>query len=167
MPTRLSAPLRGGLFALALLFLPIGAQADDDNPLGPQGLSEADAGRIAYFMESWFENLHFGNMDEWQKSWAEDGVLAPPGHKRLVGPKAIGEYMARIAQGTMQFELSSSTIVGRDDLAVVANTIVWNVPGVNVVANERYNQMIVLRKDEVGDWKVQSMLFNVPNAAQQ
>jgi len=165
MRTRPS-PLFAGLLALALL-LPLGAAADDDNPLGPQGLSEADAGRIGYLMESWFENLHFGNMEEWQKVWATDGVLAPPGEKRILGIKAISAYMEKIAQNTMQFELSSNTIVGRDDLAVVANTIVWDVPGLNVVATERYNQMIILRKDEAGDWKVQSMLFNVPNPAQE
>ncbi len=168
MPTRLSVRLRACLFALAAsVSLTSGAIADSDNPLGPQGLSDADAGRIQYFIESWTENLHFGNMDEYLAAWTDNAVLAPPGHALVVGPKAIGEYMQQVAQGTMQFQFSSATIVGRDDLAVVANTIVWDVPGMNVIATERYNQLIVLRKDDAGAWKVHAMIYNAPSAAEE
>lgn len=163
MATRCFAPLRTGLVALSCLFA-AGALADDDNPLGPQGINQADAGRIQYFIQSWFENLHFGNTEEFAKAWADDGVLAPPGSERIVGPKKISEFMRNLAQGTMQFEISSSSIAGQDDLVVVANTIVWDIPGTDVIATEQYNQMIVLRKDDTGGWQVQSMVYNSPVA---
>lgn len=155
------------LFALAAsLSLATGAFADDDNPLGPQGLSDAEAGKIQYFLESWTENLHFGNIDEYAEGFVDDAVLAPPGHDRIVGSQAIAQFMKNMAEGTMQFEFSSATIVGRGDLAVAANTIVWDVPGMNVIATERYNQIIVLRKGDDGSWKVQSMIYNAPEAAE-
>lgn len=167
MPTRLPARLRACLLALAAsVSLTSGAIADSDNPLGTLGLNEVDAGRVQYFIQSWTENLHFGNMDEYLAEWADNGVLAPPNHPLIVGPKAIGEFMQELAQGTMQFQFSSATIAGRDDLAVVANTIVWDVPGMNVIATERFNQLIVLRKDDAGAWKVHSLIYNAPSAAE-
>lgn len=162
MATRPFALLRAGLVALPL-FVATGAMAQD-NPLGPQGISEADAGRIQYFIQSWFEDIHFGNTDEFAAAWADDGVLAPPGSERIVGPKKIAEYMRNLAEGTMQFEISDASIAGADDLVVVSNTIVWDVPGTDVIATEQYNQMIVLRKDDAGGWKVQSMIYNSPVA---
>ncbi|GAB5377891.1 MAG: hypothetical protein AcusKO_43530 [Acuticoccus sp.] len=167
MATRFFAPLRVGVLALAAsTLLSAGALADTDNPLGTQGLSQADAGRIQYFIQSWFENLHFGNTEEYAKGWTDDGVLAPPGGGRIVGPQKISAYMRNLAEGTMQFEISSASIAGRGDLAVVANTIVWDVPGTDVIATERFNQLIVLRKDDTGAWKVQSMIYNAPDAAE-
>ena len=142
------------------------ARADDDNPLGPQGLSDAEAGKIQYFLESWTENLHFGNIDQYAEGFFDDAVLAPPGHARIVGSQEIAAFMKNLAEGTMQFEYSSATIVGRDDLAVAANTIVWDVPGMNVIATERYNQIIVLRKADDGSWKVQSMIYNAPEPSE-
>ena len=156
------ANIRNGLVAATMLALTFGAQADDNSALGPQGLSNGEAANIKRLIEGWTEQLHFGDIADWEKYFSKTAFLAAPGHEVVTGPGEIGALAKQDVNGGMQFSFSDWAIVGQNDLAVVYAQLIWDTEGVSDVEARRYNQMIVLRKEASGDWKIQSVIFNEP-----
>lgn len=157
MFNRFAAALFAGLLFVAGAGLGARAQqpAVDADVLGVQGLSDEEASGIKEMIEAWTKDLLADNLSAWEKYWTSDAVLAPPGQDRLVGKAAITAFAKKNFASGGSFAFENWSIAGREDLAVVNNTVNWK-PGSG--DSQTLNQTIVLRKDG-GDWRVQSVLY--------
>ncbi|GAB5375813.1 MAG: hypothetical protein AcusKO_22750 [Acuticoccus sp.] len=127
-------------------------------PLGVPGLAQDEVGKIKSMIEEWSKDLVSGDLAGWETYWTSDAVLAPPGADRLVGKSKIAGYAKANFSGVTGFTFTDWSVAGREDLAVVTNTIQTEGGSSPMIAN----QMIILRS-EGGNWKVQSVLYNLPN----
>ncbi|MEM0906389.1 MAG: nuclear transport factor 2 family protein [Pseudomonadota bacterium] len=167
MQHRLRITFSAGLLAVfctLVPFAPLHAQGVDETSLGVQGLSNSDAAGVKRQVEAWTEALHVRDYDSWKTFFAKDAVLAAPGHERIKGVNEIAAWAKKTMGISMTFSYNTWAIVGRDDLAVVTNSLIWRTEGVDARDASRFNQMIVLRKNADGDWLVQSVIFNSPVA---
>jgi len=157
MRKRSLAALLAGALALCVASLPATAQQSGANGsmLGPQGLETAEVAAIKSLIEAWTKDLSAGDYGAWAKYWARDPVLAPANHERIVGEQGIAKFARENLGGSTGFSFNDWTIVGREDLAVVTNTLTWEASG----GASTYNQIIVLRKVD-GNWRVQSVIYN-------
>lgn len=126
-------------------------------PLGVPGLAEDEVAKIKAMIEEWSKDLAGGNLSGWETYWTADAVLAPPGSDRLVGKSQITGYAKANFGDVTGFTFTDWSVAGREDLAVVTNTVQTEGGSKPLIAN----QMIVLRSDG-GSWKVQSVLYNLP-----
>lgn len=160
MVNRSLRALFAGMLAAGLMTLPVAAQqpSADGSSLGVQGLTDDEANGIKSLIEAWTKDLQSGDYAAWAKYWARDAVLAPPDHERIVGEAGIADYVRKNFGSSTGFSFDDWSIAGRDDLAVVTNTLTWQGNG----GDATYNQIIVLRRDG-SDWRVQSVIFNSPS----
>ncbi len=158
MFNRFAAALLTGLLFVAGAGLGARAQqpAVDADVLGTQGLSDDEANGIKTMIEAWTKDLLADNLAAWDKYWADDAVLAPPGEDRLVGKADITAFAKKNFGSGSGFSFDNWSIAGRDDLTVITNTVTWQPTGGD---SQTYNQMIVLRRESGGDWRVQSVLY--------
>jgi ketosteroid isomerase-like protein len=129
--------------------------------LGAQGLSDTACAAIKDTVETWTHALVTQDLDHWMASWAEDGVLMPPEHERVSGRANMLAYLQANFGPLESITFADWTMAGREDLAVVANTVTVTPrseggAGAPVVGK----QIIVLRAREDGRWLVQTVIFN-------
>lgn len=161
MLNRLAAALLLALLVAAGSSLDARAQAADANAtLGTQGLSDDEVATIRQTIEAWTKDFAGDDFAGWEKYWTSDPVLAAPGVDRMVGKADITAYVKKTFAGRGSYTFSDWSVAGREDLAVVTNTITWEPTGGQ---SEALNQMIVLRREQSGDWRVQSVLYNTPS----
>ena len=124
-------------------------------------LSDTDRDAIKSMMEEWTTSMVKGEWAAWQTHWAEDGVLFPPDHARVVGRPNILEFVSTQLGDVTSFEFSDWTIEGLGDLAVVTNTIRMEVGKAgSEPADASADQMLLIRKDVNGNWLVHKVIFN-------
>ena len=129
--------------------------------LGVQGLSDRELVVIQDTVESWTHALVTRDLDTWVTYWVEDGVLMPPDHDRVRGHAQLLACF-QVNFGSLEsISFADWNMAGREDLAVVANTVTVTTKsesgnGVPVVGK----QIIVLRARDNGRWLVQSVIFN-------
>jgi ketosteroid isomerase-like protein len=131
------------------------------NALGAQGLSDTELAAIKDTVEAWTDALVAHDLDNWMAHWAEDGVLMPPDHERVFGRANMLGYIQANFGPLESMTFADWSMAGRDDLAVVANTVTVTPKsegsaGAPVVAK----QIIVLRAEDDGRWLVQAVIFN-------
>lgn len=127
------------------------------NGLGAQGLPDAEVAAIKEVVETWTHALVVQDFDNWVTYWAEDGVLMPPEHDRVVGHSQLLAYMQANFMELESITFADWNVVGRDDLAVVANSFIVTPKS---DGQEVGKQIIVLRTDDEGRWLVHSVVFN-------
>jgi uncharacterized protein (TIGR02246 family) len=131
------------------------------NTLGAQGLSDAETAAIKDTVETWTHALVAQDLDHWMAHWAEDGVLMPPDHERVFGRANMLAYLHANFGPLASITFADWNVVGRDDLAVVANTVMVtpkNESGASTPVVGK--QIIVLRTQDDGRWLVQTVIFN-------
>ena len=123
--------------------------------------SPADIDAIKHMMTDWTDCLIGGDWAHWQTYWADDGVLMPPGHGRVVGHAQLVDY-ASLTFGTIGgYAFRDWTVEGDGSLAVVTNTIdVYDGPDRSGAPSASNNQMLLLRKNADGNWRVHKVIFN-------
>ncbi len=138
------------------------ALASEIGALGKQGLSNVEVTSIKQTIVAWTDALINGDLELWNSYWAPGSVLMPPGLGRITGA-AMRNSLARtppydnIASATF----SDWDVVGREDLAVVANNITiqpksGGPPNVS-------KQLIIMRRHGTNKWLVQAVMFNALN----
>ncbi|MEM9682312.1 MAG: nuclear transport factor 2 family protein, partial [Pseudomonadota bacterium] len=110
-------------------------------------LSETDANAIKQMMEEWTTALTEKDWDKWQGYWAEDGVLMPPDHERIVGRSDLVAFASGNFGPVKSFAFADWTFDGLGDLAVVTNTISIEFDGDDAAEIAACNdQMLFLRR---------------------
>lgn len=141
---------------VAVSVLPVDARAQAPAAsLGTQGLGDDDVSAIKAMIDAWTKDFATGDVAGWETYWTSDAVLAPPGSDRLVGKSQIAGYMKANFKDTTGYAFSDWSVAGRKDLAVVTNTVTLTKADGDVALN----QMIVLRAQSGGKWRVQSVLY--------
>lgn len=131
------------------------------NALGAQGLSDAEAAAIKDTVETWTHALVAQDLENWMAHWAEDGVLMPPDHDRVSGRANMLAYLQANFGPLESIAFADWNVAGRDDLAVVANTVtVTPKREAGSGAPVAGKQIIVLRAQNDGRWLVQAVIFN-------
>ncbi|MEM8562444.1 MAG: DUF4440 domain-containing protein [Pseudomonadota bacterium] len=120
-------------------------------------LSSSDIQAIKHMMERWTTLLVKRDWLNWQTHWAEDGVLMPPDHERVVGRDNLVDFAANSFDVVKSYQFSNWTFDGKDQLAVVTNTIAVEFEEQDTSA---LNQMLLLGKAADGQWLVQKVIFN-------
>jgi ketosteroid isomerase-like protein len=129
--------------------------------MNEQTLALAEIDAIRQALAAWSQSLEVGDWVKWQTHWVEDGVLMPPGHARVVGRKDLVSYMSSNFGIVHALRFSDWTFDGRDDLAVVTNTVrLYEDAAASGDPRATYKQVIVLRKHANGNWMVQTVIFN-------
>lgn len=134
------------------------ARADEASVLGVQGLPKNDVAKIKETILGWTDTLAKGDLDAWDSYWAKDSVLLPPGTDPVIGNakrNAIAKHPPYDNIAKVNF--SNWAVAGRDDLAVVSNTV--TIERKSGGAPSAFKQIIVLRLDG-GKWLVQAVMFN-------
>lgn len=129
--------------------------------MSDSALSETDIEAIKRMMDEWTTSMANGDWTKWQGYWAEDGVLMPPDHERIVGRADLVAFAADSLGAVKAFTFSDWTFDGVGDLAVVTNTIRidFDGSGTDQVAASN-DQMLLVRKHEDGNWRVHKVIFN-------
>lgn len=120
-------------------------------------LSSNDIQAIKDMMEQWTTSLVKRDWADWQTHWAEDGVLMPPDHERVIGRENLLDFAANSFDVVKSYQFSNWTFDGTDQLAVVTNTIAVEFEEEDTSA---LNQMLLLGKDDGGMWLVKKVIFN-------
>jgi len=133
--------------------------------LGAQGLPDAEVAAIKDVVETWTHALVAQDFDNWVTYWAEDGVLMPPDHDRVVGHSQLLAYMEANFMELESITFSDWNVVGRDDLAIVANSFIVTPKSARRSGMpEVGKQIIVLRTNDDGRWLVHSVIFNLDHS---
>lgn len=135
------------------------AHAEEMSALGAQGLTDAEVRVIKETINAWTDALVHGDMSRWDKYWAEDAVLMPPGSARITGDAKRNA----LAASPPYDDIGSATfsdwdVVGRDDLAVVTNNITIEAESGREPSTSK--QLIIMRRHADGKWLVQAVIFN-------
>jgi ketosteroid isomerase-like protein len=125
--------------------------------LGASSLSRTETDEIQALIERWTSDLVAGRIAAWESVWADDAVLMPAGHARVVGRAAIRDYVTRNLPAT-GFRFTDWGFAGRDDLAVVANQVEIQNKAAGP-SSMILNQMMVLRRGEDRRWRLQAVIF--------
>ena len=125
--------------------------------LGANTLPEGESDRLRSLIETWTEDLVTGHSSEWRSFWAEDAVLMPPGHERIMGLDKISDFVTQAFKPGLSDRFSNWSFTGREDLAVVTNQIALSTDGSDAATT--FNQMIVLRQDNDQRWRIQTVIF--------
>lgn len=124
-------------------------------------LSETDVSAIKRMMDEWTTALVKKDWDTWQAYWAEDGVLMPPDHERIVGRADLVAFASGSFGPVKSFAFSDWTVDGIGDLAVVTNTISIEFEDADAAEIAASNdQMLFLRRHADGNWRVHKVIFN-------
>ena len=156
----LRALVMGAAVWLAPCYNSIGkALAEDGAPLGVQGLSQTEVGAIRRTILSWTDALAARDLTLWDRYWAKDSMLMPPGGGRITGVSGLNA----VAKTPPYDDIKKATfsdwaIAGRDDLAVVSNNIA--VEPQSGGAPAIFKQLIVMRRHKNGKWLIQAVMFN-------
>ncbi|MEM8589323.1 MAG: nuclear transport factor 2 family protein [Pseudomonadota bacterium] len=129
-------------------------------------LSNVETGAIKAMIEAWTSALVARDWAAWEGHWAEDGVLMPPGHARIVGRAALVAFATGDLGAVTGFTFSDWTFDGQGDLAVVTNTIQVDVAGSAPDQPAPSNdQMLLVRKHADGAWRIHKVIFNAGGPA--
>ena len=124
-------------------------------------LSAVETDAIRAMIEAWTSALVARDWPAWQSHWAEDAVLMPPGHARIVGHAALVAFVTNDLGPVTGFTFSDWTFDGQGDLAVVTNTIQVDVAGSAPDQPAPSNdQMLLVRKHPDGNWRIHKVIFN-------
>ena len=147
---------------LAIAALAYEPRSAEGAALGEQGLTDAQVATIKETIETWSQDLVDGDFEAWAAHWAEDAVLMPPGHDRVVGREQLVTYMKANYDAVATLTSTDWDFAGRDDLAVVTNNVTFTAKsGGGDGAPVHIKQIIVLRMHDDGAWLVQSVIFNM------
>ena len=129
-------------------------------------LSDVEIDAIKSMIEAWTSALVARDWTAWESHWAEDAVLMSPGHARIIGRAALVAFATSDLGPVTGFTFSDWTFDGQGDLAVVTNTIqvdvVGSAPDQPAPSND---QMLLVRKDPDGNWRIHKVIFNESGAA--
>ena len=128
--------------------------------LGVQGLSDGEAVKIRRIIETQTQDLMANNFDNYALAWAEDGVLMPLGHPRVIGRDAIVDFVEANYPGGTMIRYSDWDVAGRDDLAVATNNARIAFGG-EPQEPQFIDQIIVLRRHADGRWLVQTAIWTL------
>lgn len=121
-------------------------------------LTSSDIQAIQDMMERWTTSLVTRDWADWQTHWAEDGVLMPPDHERVIGREKLVDFASNSFGVVKSYQFSNWTFEGTTNLAVVTNTI--EVEFEDGEASSALKQMLLLGKQSGEDWQVQKVIFN-------
>lgn len=124
----------------------------------PPGSQEA---AVVQSIETFGRMLVEGDIDGWSEYWAEDGVLMPPGHPRVVGRADIVAYDRGQFGGVKSMNLSNWDVDVEGDLAVVTSDATWqDADG----KRGTLKQLMALRRQPDGRWIRKTVIFNFDRA---
>ena len=129
-------------------------------------LPQSDIDAIKTMMNDWTTCMVNQDWQQWQNYWAEDGVLMPPDHGRVVGRADLVEFVSTALGSVKSFAFSDWTFDGGGDLAVVTNTIRIDLDdreSQQTTASD--DQMLLVRRHADGNWRVHKVIFNGSAAA--
>jgi len=108
-------------------------------------------------IETFGRHLVEGNMARWREYWAEDGVLMPPGHPRVVGRENIEAFVRAHFGGARSMTLSKWDVDVDGDLAVATNDATWRTADGK---HHTLKQVLVLRRSTDDRWVRQKVIYN-------
>jgi ketosteroid isomerase-like protein len=129
----------------ALTMPPLSASAND--ALVAQTVSPAITAKLKAFINDWTEDLLNDRLARWEDLWADDAVLMPANHPRLVGRNAIKRFSETNLEPGLSYNFDAWSFAAIDDMALISNRITWTTAGPNG-ASRTYNQLIFLRPAE-------------------
>ena len=119
--------------------------------------ADSDEAAIVRSIETFMRLLLQGNFDQWSDYWAENGVLMPPGHPRVIGRADIEAYVRANFGGAESMTLSNWDIDVEGDLAVVTTDARWQ----NAKGQEgSLKQLMALRRASDGRWIRTRVIYN-------
>ena len=121
-------------------------------------LTDGEVSLIVETVERWSASMGH-DWDTWIQNYASDAVLMPPDSTRIVGAEDIRAYFQGAFTDIGMVRLSHWSVDGVGDLAVVNNDIDMVLPGQSSLSAK---QIIVLRREEDGQWRVKQVCFNSP-----
>ncbi|MEM7446240.1 MAG: DUF4440 domain-containing protein [Pseudomonadota bacterium] len=128
-------------------------------------LSPTDINAIKQMMQDWTANMVTGDWQTWKTFWAEDGVLMPPDHARVVGHAALFDFVSSSFGTIGGFKFTDWTFDGTDTLATVTNTIeIYAGADQSGTPAAVDKQMLLVRKHADGNWRVHKVIFNADGA---
>ena len=127
--------------------------------LGANTLPEGEAYRLRSLIEAWTEDLLTGQIAEWRDFWTEEAVLMPPGQERITGLDKVADFVTQAFKPGIRDRFSDWSFTGREDLAVVTNQIALSGGDGDAKGISAFNQMIVLRHNSNGQWRIQTVIF--------
>ena len=119
--------------------------------------SKSDTSAVKASVETFARCLVEGDFSTWAEYWAEDGILMPPRHPRVVGRTQILAFVRENFHGVDTMSLSNWRIDGSGDLAVVTNDVHWS----SDAGEGRAKQMMVLAKQADGKWVRRIVIYNL------
>ena len=125
--------------------------------MSDKGLSEKDTVWVRDAIDSWTRCLEAADYDAWATYWAEDGVLMPPGHPRVVGRAAIEAYVREHFVSGEGLTLSNWDLRVDGGLAVTATDASWSTAAGQ---EGKLKQVMVLRSADDGRWVRQIVIYN-------
>lgn len=156
----------GFVFSSVFLVLAVvlAFRAHAEGVLGENELPVSVSTQVQTQIETWTTDLAKGDFSAWEQYWAEDAVLMPSEHDRVIGRSNILEFAKGFSLGT-GFEFTEWSFAGSGDLVVVSNRIeIEDMKMANGKVSDAYfNQILVLRFLD-GKWLFQTVIFNVTDA---
>lgn len=154
--------MQRSLAALIVAAAPVLAVADDAGVLGVQGASDAEVEAIRQVIVTQSDSLTKGDIEAYASYWTEAAVMMPVNHPRIVGRQDIVSFVTgKFPPGTST-EFSDWDVAARDDLAVVTNTASIDSDS-SAGGTQQFDQIVVLRRQADGDWRVQAWIWNLPD----
>ena len=108
-------------------------------------------------IETFGRFLTQGDLASWAGYWAEDGVLMPPGHPRVIGRANIEAYVRGHFGNAETMDLSNWDIHIEGDLAVVTTDVTWRT---SAGGEGTLKQLMVLRRASDDRWVRQKVIYN-------
>ena len=118
--------------------------------------SESDASAVRDALEIFTRCLVEEDFSTWAEYWAEDGILMPPGHPRVIGRTKILAFIRENFHGVRSMSHSNWRIDGHGDLAVVTNDFHWSTEAGEASAK----QLLLLGKQAEGKWVRKIVIYN-------
>jgi uncharacterized protein (TIGR02246 family) len=124
----------------------------------PAGLSSEDEAAIRAVDAEWARAASAGDAKALTAVYASDATLLPP-NEPVVKGEAVGKYNADML-GALSgpFELSTTVVEGRGDLAYAVGTyratLTPKKPGAKPLPTEEGKYVEVLKKQPDGSWKI-------------
>ena len=123
--------------------------------------SESDSKAVEASIEIFTKALEHGDFDTWSQYWAEDGILMPPDHPRVVGRANIEAFLRENYHDVLSITHTEWRIEGSGELAVVINDIDWRSRMADGTAKDLLGkQMLLLAKQPDGKWVRRIVIYN-------
>jgi uncharacterized protein (TIGR02246 family) len=123
----------------------------------PAELTDADVTAVRGVFTTTVEALRARNWDGFLATFDDDVVFHPANGAALHGKDALRTWITSGPPVTSQFDFSNVQVVGAGDIAYATSDIAMNLEG---VPPDQGKQLVVLRRNEAGEWKTVAVSFN-------